>query len=55
MTNISAFQCIDFGKKQDIALQYVSGNQLAAKTGILDGAKLLLKVKMEGHHAITVR
>lgn len=43
------------GKKQDIALQYVSGNQLVAKADIEKGAKLLVKVKMKGHHAITVR
>jgi len=43
------------GRKQDIALQYVSGNQLTAAVAIEEGAKLLVKVKMEGHHDITVR
>lgn len=43
------------GEKQDVVMNFVSGNQLAADIAIQEGAKVLVKAEMEGHHAITVR
>ena len=43
------------GKKQVVKLNYASENKMVAETTIDDGAKLLVKVKMEDHHTITVR
>ena len=43
------------GKKQEVKLNYAFNNKMVAEATIDDGAKLLVKVKLKEHHAITVR
>lgn len=43
------------GKKSDSKLSPAGGNKLTADIAIPEGAKVLVKVKEEGHHSVTVR
>lgn len=43
------------GKKADAVLVPAGGNKMTAGVVITDGAKVLVKVKEEGHHSVTVR
>lgn len=43
------------GKKSDAILTSVGNNKMSAGVMIPDGAKVLVKVKEEGHHSVTVR
>lgn len=43
------------GKKSDAALKPAGENKMTADVVIPDGAKVLVKVKGDGHHSVTVR
>lgn len=43
------------GKKSDVALAPAGDNKMVADVVIPDGAKVLVKVKEDGHHSVTVR
>ncbi|WP_196137890.1 hypothetical protein [Aliikangiella sp. G2MR2-5] len=43
------------GKKSDSSLIAAGNNKMTAEVKIPDGAKVLVKVKEEGHHSVTVR
>jgi hypothetical protein len=43
------------GSKSDAKLISAGGNKMTADVKIPDGAKVLLKVKEDGHHSVTVR
>lgn len=43
------------GKKSDVKLVPAGNNKMTADVIIPDGAKVLVKVKEEGHHSVTVR
>ena len=43
------------GKKSDAALVPAGENKMTADVVIPDGAKVLVKVKEDGHHSVTVR
>jgi hypothetical protein len=43
------------GKKSDVILTPAGENKMTADVIIPDGAKVLVKVKKDGHHSVTVR
>lgn len=43
------------GKKSDATLAPAGENKMTADVAIPDGAKVLVKVKEDGHHSVTVR
>ena len=43
------------GKKSDATLTPAGTNKMTADVTIPDGAKVLVKVKEDGHHSVTVR
>lgn len=43
------------GKKSDVELKPAGENKMTADVVIPDGAKVLVKVKEDGHHSVTVR
>ena len=43
------------GKKSDVKLTPAGDNKMTADVKIPDGAKVLIKVKEDGHHSVTVR
>ena len=43
------------GKKSDVELKPAGENKMTANIVIPDGAKVLVKVKEDGHHSVTVR
>lgn len=43
------------GKKSDAELTTAGGNKMSANIVIPEGAKVLVKVKEDGHHSVTVR
>ncbi|MEM0912202.1 MAG: hypothetical protein AAGJ37_14605 [Pseudomonadota bacterium] len=43
------------GKKTEFPLVHIESNKMIADVVLVDGSKVLVKVKEEGHHVITVR
>ncbi|TQF67502.1 hypothetical protein [Pseudoalteromonas luteoviolacea] len=43
------------GEKSDTTFKHAGDNKMVANISIPDGAKVLVKIKDQGHHSVTVR